>query len=220
MPSTPYGWSSWRCGRSGAGQGRRARRVGRAVRPGQRVQGVGARSVRRTRAGRAMWAGCRSSWWTAWCERREMRRMLEDRARAADANNDPLDEAPELERTWRAYVRRPSATTRRRVYADSYSGRTAVGGEAHRFGSIQLGKLATRIRAHMTPYGCCRAERGRPDGAVDHHGHGQRGSCLGLAVRRERRAWGNRITKTTPASTSATFMVSPSVADGPDPQAG
>jgi hypothetical protein len=41
---------------------------------------------------------------------REACRLLEDRARAADENNDPLDDAPELERTWRLYARRPAAT--------------------------------------------------------------------------------------------------------------
>ena len=40
---------------------------------------------------------------------REACRLLEDRAAAAEANNDPLDDAPELERTWRVYARRSAA---------------------------------------------------------------------------------------------------------------
>lgn len=38
---------------------------------------------------------------------REACRMLEERARAAEENQDPLDDARELERAWRAYMRRP-----------------------------------------------------------------------------------------------------------------
>jgi len=41
---------------------------------------------------------------------REACRMLEEKARAAEENNDPLDDAPELERVWRVYARRPAAT--------------------------------------------------------------------------------------------------------------
>jgi hypothetical protein len=37
---------------------------------------------------------------------REACRVLDEKARAAEENNDPLDDAPELERTWRAYARR------------------------------------------------------------------------------------------------------------------
>lgn len=40
---------------------------------------------------------------------REACRLLEDQAAAAEANNDPLDDAPELERAWRAYARRSAA---------------------------------------------------------------------------------------------------------------
>ncbi|MBN1172438.1 MAG: hypothetical protein JXA67_09715 [Micromonosporaceae bacterium] len=40
---------------------------------------------------------------------REASRLLEERAVAAEANNDPLDDAPELERTWRVYARRAAA---------------------------------------------------------------------------------------------------------------
>jgi hypothetical protein len=41
---------------------------------------------------------------------REACRVLEDKAQAAEENNDPLDDAPELERAWRVYARRPAAT--------------------------------------------------------------------------------------------------------------
>ncbi len=41
---------------------------------------------------------------------REACRVLEERAKEAEENNDPLDTAPDLERAWRAYARRPSAT--------------------------------------------------------------------------------------------------------------
>ncbi|MBN6040776.1 hypothetical protein [Amycolatopsis sp. 195334CR] len=40
---------------------------------------------------------------------REACRILDDRAAAAEANNDPLADAPELEQAWRAYARRPAA---------------------------------------------------------------------------------------------------------------
>ena len=58
---------------------------------------------------------------------REACRVLEERARAADANNDPLDEAPDLERAWRAYARRPATATTKdgRLAADSTRGMTA-----------------------------------------------------------------------------------------------
>lgn len=42
---------------------------------------------------------------------REACRMLEEKAAAAEENNDPLDDAPGLERTWRIYARRPAAAT-------------------------------------------------------------------------------------------------------------
>ncbi|GAB2770704.1 hypothetical protein JOM49_006695 [Amycolatopsis magusensis] len=40
---------------------------------------------------------------------REACRILDERAAAAEANNDPLADAPELEQAWRAYARRPAA---------------------------------------------------------------------------------------------------------------
>ncbi|MFC4002306.1 hypothetical protein ACFS2C_04875 [Prauserella oleivorans] len=40
---------------------------------------------------------------------REACRILDERAAAADANSDPLADAPELEQAWRAYARRPAA---------------------------------------------------------------------------------------------------------------
>lgn len=42
---------------------------------------------------------------------REACRMLDEKAAAAEENNDPLDDAPGLERTWRIYARRPAAAT-------------------------------------------------------------------------------------------------------------
>jgi hypothetical protein len=58
---------------------------------------------------------------------REACRVLEERARTADANNDPLEDAPELERAWRAYARRPATATTKdgRLAADSTRGMTA-----------------------------------------------------------------------------------------------
>lgn len=55
---------------------------------------------------------------------REACRMLDERARAAEENQDPLDDAPELERAWRAYMRRPEvvATKDNRLTADSTRG--------------------------------------------------------------------------------------------------
>lgn len=41
---------------------------------------------------------------------RDACRMLEERAKVAEENNDPLDDAPELERIWRVYSRRSPAT--------------------------------------------------------------------------------------------------------------
>lgn len=40
---------------------------------------------------------------------REACRELDERAEAAEANNDPPADAPDLEQAWRAYARRPSA---------------------------------------------------------------------------------------------------------------
>jgi hypothetical protein len=40
---------------------------------------------------------------------REACRMLDEKAAAAEENLDPLEDAPDLERTWRIYARRPAA---------------------------------------------------------------------------------------------------------------
>ncbi|MCK2239250.1 MULTISPECIES: hypothetical protein [unclassified Crossiella] len=40
---------------------------------------------------------------------RDACRMLDERAKTAEENHDPPEDAPELERAWRAYLRRPSA---------------------------------------------------------------------------------------------------------------
>jgi hypothetical protein len=40
---------------------------------------------------------------------REACRLLDERAAQAEENHDPLDTAPDLERAWRAYSRRPAA---------------------------------------------------------------------------------------------------------------
>jgi hypothetical protein len=55
---------------------------------------------------------------------REACRVLDERARSADQNNDPLEDSPDLERAWRAYARKPSAATTRdgRITADSTRG--------------------------------------------------------------------------------------------------
>jgi hypothetical protein len=42
---------------------------------------------------------------------REACREFDDKARAAEENNDPLDDAPEVERAWRVYSRRSEAAT-------------------------------------------------------------------------------------------------------------
>jgi hypothetical protein len=42
---------------------------------------------------------------------REACRVLDERASEAETNGDPLAEAPELEKAWRAYARRPEAAT-------------------------------------------------------------------------------------------------------------
>jgi hypothetical protein len=58
---------------------------------------------------------------------REACRVLDERARAAEANNDPLEDAPELERAWRAYARRQPAgmTKDGRIAPDSTRGMVA-----------------------------------------------------------------------------------------------
>lgn len=55
---------------------------------------------------------------------REACRVLEERSREAEENNDPLDTAPDLEFAWRAYARRPAATATKdgRLAADSTRG--------------------------------------------------------------------------------------------------
>ncbi|MET8851581.1 hypothetical protein [Amycolatopsis sp. NPDC004625] len=55
---------------------------------------------------------------------REAARMLDERAAAAEANNDPLADAPELEQAWRAYTRRPAAAATKdgRLAADTTRG--------------------------------------------------------------------------------------------------
>jgi hypothetical protein len=52
---------------------------------------------------------------------REACRALDERAHAAEENHDPLEDAPDLERVWRAYARRPAAAVARdgRLTADS-----------------------------------------------------------------------------------------------------
>lgn len=58
---------------------------------------------------------------------REACRVLDERAKQAEENNDPLDDAPDLERAWRAYARRPATATTKdgRLAADSTRGMTA-----------------------------------------------------------------------------------------------
>lgn len=55
---------------------------------------------------------------------REACRILDERAAKAERNNDPLSEAPELERAWRAYARRPAAAATKdgRLAADTTRG--------------------------------------------------------------------------------------------------
>jgi hypothetical protein len=55
---------------------------------------------------------------------REACQKLDERAALAEQNNDPLDSAPDLERAWRAYLRRPAAGTGRdgRLAPDSTRG--------------------------------------------------------------------------------------------------
>jgi hypothetical protein len=50
---------------------------------------------------------------------REACRMLEEKARTAEENSDPLADAPELERVWRVYARRPTATKDGRLAPDT-----------------------------------------------------------------------------------------------------
>ncbi|MGW4489317.1 hypothetical protein ACWEOE_36460 [Amycolatopsis sp. NPDC004368] len=55
---------------------------------------------------------------------REASRILDERAQQAEANNDPLADAPELEQAWRAYTRRPAAAATKdgRMAADTTRG--------------------------------------------------------------------------------------------------
>jgi hypothetical protein len=55
---------------------------------------------------------------------REASRMLDERARDAEQNQDPLEDAPELERAWRAYARRSAVavTKDNRLAPDSTRG--------------------------------------------------------------------------------------------------
>ncbi|MGH3913787.1 MAG: hypothetical protein ACRDTC_10320 [Pseudonocardiaceae bacterium] len=63
---------------------------------------------------------------------REACRLLDERAKTAEQNNDPRTDAPELERVWRAYLRRPAAAATKdgRVAADTTRG---IVGKALRF---------------------------------------------------------------------------------------
>ncbi|RZQ65675.1 hypothetical protein [Amycolatopsis suaedae] len=58
---------------------------------------------------------------------REACRILDERAAEAEANNDPLADAPELEQAWRAYARRPSAAATKdgRLSSDTTRGMVA-----------------------------------------------------------------------------------------------
>jgi hypothetical protein len=55
---------------------------------------------------------------------REACRSLDEKVSAADVNADPLQEAPGLEQVWRAYARRPSASSTKdgRIGSDSTRG--------------------------------------------------------------------------------------------------
>jgi hypothetical protein len=55
---------------------------------------------------------------------REAGRILDERATAAERNDDPLETAPDLERAWRAYARRPAVAATRdgRLSSDSTVG--------------------------------------------------------------------------------------------------
>jgi hypothetical protein len=58
---------------------------------------------------------------------REACRILDERAAEAEANNDPLADAPELEQAWRAYARRPAAAATKdgRLSAETTRGMVA-----------------------------------------------------------------------------------------------
>ncbi|MFD0814206.1 hypothetical protein ACFQ05_29865 [Amycolatopsis umgeniensis] len=58
---------------------------------------------------------------------REACRILDERAAQAEANNDPLADAPELEQAWRAYARRPAAAATKdgRLASDTTRGMVA-----------------------------------------------------------------------------------------------
>ncbi|MFD5093150.1 MULTISPECIES: hypothetical protein [Amycolatopsis] len=58
---------------------------------------------------------------------REACRILDERAAEAEANNDPLADAPELEQAWRAYARRPAAAATKdgRLASDTTRGMVA-----------------------------------------------------------------------------------------------
>jgi hypothetical protein len=58
---------------------------------------------------------------------REAGRVLDEQAAAAELNSDPLETAPDLERAWRAYARRPAAGATRdgRLSPDSTLGMVA-----------------------------------------------------------------------------------------------
>ncbi len=58
---------------------------------------------------------------------REACRILDERAADAEANSDPLADAPELEQAWRAYARRPAAAATKdgRLASDTTRGMVA-----------------------------------------------------------------------------------------------
>lgn len=73
---------------------------------------------------------------------REACRLLDERAAQAEENHDPLDTAPDLERAWRAYSRRPAAAATKdgRLAPDSTRGMIT---KAVRF-LVDQGFLTTR----------------------------------------------------------------------------
>lgn len=75
---------------------------------------------------------------------REACRVLDERAKEAEENNDPLDTAPDLERAWRAYARRPAATATKdnRLAPDSTRGMVT---KAVRF-LVEQGFLSQRAK--------------------------------------------------------------------------
>lgn len=81
---------------------------------------------------------------------RDACRVLEEQAKAAEENNDPLETAPDLERAWRAYARRPatSATKDGRLSPDSTRGMIT---KAVRFLADQ-GALVQRNQEHGGTY--------------------------------------------------------------------